>query len=78
MENSPSHFCQSTRGETPNIAARLQEQAQPNSVVISAPTSRLVMGLFECQGLGPQMLKGLSTPLSVYRVSRRERGAESL
>jgi class 3 adenylate cyclase len=32
-------------GETPNIAARLQEHAQPNSVVISQPTSRLVAGL---------------------------------
>ncbi len=55
-------------GETPNIAARLQEQAQPNSVVISPTTARLVTGLFECQDLGPQLLKGLSTPLSVYRV----------
>jgi class 3 adenylate cyclase/predicted ATPase len=55
-------------GETPNIAARLQEHAQPNSVVISAPTSRLVTGLFECQDLGPHLLKGLSTPLEVYQV----------
>src|SRR5262249_54309665 len=55
-------------GETPNIAARLQETAAPNSVVISAPTARLVTGLFECQELGPQLLKGLSTPLAVYRV----------
>src|SRR5262249_2435515 len=55
-------------GETPNIAARLQEQALPNSVVISPTTYRLVTGLFECQDLGPQMLKGLSTPLSVYQV----------
>src|SRR5262249_44867854 len=55
-------------GEAPNIAARLQEQAVPNSVVISPTTYRLVTGLFECQELGPQMLKGLSTPLSVYRV----------
>jgi class 3 adenylate cyclase len=51
-------------GETPNIAARLQEQAQPNSVVISPSTYRLVQGLFECQDLGSQLLKGLSTPLS--------------
>ena len=57
-------------GETPNIAARLQEQAQPNSVVISQATSRLVAGLFECQDLGPQLLKGLPTPLSVYQVVR--------
>ena len=55
-------------GETPNIAARLQEKAVPNSVVISPTTYRLVTGLFECQDLGPQSLKGISTPLSVYKV----------
>ena len=62
-------------GETPNIAARLQEKAEPNSVVISPTTYRLVSGLFECQELGPQALKGLSTPSwcteSCGRVRRR-------
>ncbi len=57
-------------GETPNIAARLQGLAAPDTVVLSAVTQRLVAGLFECQDLGPQPLKGLSTPLSVYRVVR--------
>ncbi|HEV8713122.1 MAG TPA: adenylate/guanylate cyclase domain-containing protein [Candidatus Binatia bacterium] len=55
-------------GETPNIAARMQGIAEPNTVVISAATQRLVEGLFECQDLGPQTLKGISIPLSVYRV----------
>jgi predicted ATPase len=63
-------------GETPNIAARLQETALPNSVVISPATYRLITGLFECQDLGPQTLKGISTPLSVYRVTR-ESAAQS-
>jgi class 3 adenylate cyclase/predicted ATPase len=57
-------------GETPNIAARLQGLAEPDTVVLSAATQRLVAGLFECQDLGPQFLKGLSTSLSVYRVVR--------
>src|SRR5262249_6138868 len=57
-------------GEAPNIAARLQEQAAPNSVVISTSTHRLVTGLFECQELGPQVLKGIASPLTVYRVVR--------
>ena len=35
-------------GETPNIAARVQGIVEPNTVVISAVTSRLVQGLFEC------------------------------
>jgi class 3 adenylate cyclase/predicted ATPase len=55
-------------GETPNLAARLQGLAVPNSVIVSATTQRLVAGLFECQDLGPRTLKGLSTSPSVYRV----------
>ena len=57
-------------GETPNIAARLQSLAEPNTVVLSAATQRLVAGLFECQELEPQTLEGISIPLSVYRVVR--------
>src|SRR5712692_872777 len=57
-------------GETPNIAARVQGIAEPNTVAISAATSRLVQGLFECQARGPQALKGVSTPVPVYRVLR--------
>jgi TOMM system kinase/cyclase fusion protein len=55
-------------GETPNIAARLQGLAESDTVVISGATYRLVQGLFECQDRGPQELKGISTPLTVYRV----------
>ncbi|HJY83783.1 MAG TPA: adenylate/guanylate cyclase domain-containing protein [Candidatus Binatia bacterium] len=63
-------------GETPNIAARLQEKAAPNSVVISPTTYRLVTGLFDCQELGPQVLKGLVQPLALYQVAR-ESAAQS-
>jgi TOMM system kinase/cyclase fusion protein len=55
-------------GETPNIAARVQGVAEPDTVAISAVTQRLVHGLFECQDLGPQPLKGISSLVSVYRV----------
>src|SRR5262249_17078441 len=57
-------------GETPNIAARVQGIAEPNTVVISAAAYRLVQDLFECQDRGPQDLKGVSTPVPVYRVVR--------
>ncbi len=57
-------------GETPNLAARLQGLAEPDTVVISAATQHLVQGLFEHQNLGAQHLKGLSTPVAVYRVMR--------
>jgi len=55
-------------GETPNIAARIQGLAEPDTVVISEATYRLVEGLFECQALGFHTLKGISTPLTLYRV----------
>jgi class 3 adenylate cyclase len=46
-------------GETPNIAARLQGLAAPDTVVISEATAHLVHGYFVCQPLGAQALKGL-------------------
>jgi class 3 adenylate cyclase len=55
-------------GETPNVAARIQGLAAPNTLVISDATSRLVQGYFECQDLGAQTLRGVAEPLHVYRV----------
>ena len=55
-------------GETPNIAARVQGTAQPDEVLISAVTSRLVEGLFVCEERGQPVLKGVATPLTLYRV----------
>ena len=55
-------------GETPNLAARLQGIAVPNTLVISAPTFQLLGGFFACQPLGTPLLKGLAQPLAVYRV----------
>jgi class 3 adenylate cyclase len=57
-------------GETPNIAARLQGLAAPNTVVISAATQRLIQGYFVCHELGAQTLKGVATPLHVAQVVR--------
>jgi class 3 adenylate cyclase/tetratricopeptide (TPR) repeat protein len=55
-------------GETPNVAARLQGIAAPNTVVISAATFQLLAGFFACQPLGTPLLKGVTQPLAVYRV----------
>ena len=55
-------------GETPNLAARLQGIAAPNTVVISAATVQLLGGFFAYQSLGTPALKGLAQPLEVYRV----------
>jgi class 3 adenylate cyclase/tetratricopeptide (TPR) repeat protein len=55
-------------GETPNIAARLQDLAEPGSVVVGASTYRLIEGLFVCDDLGPLAVRGVSAPVPVYRV----------
>ncbi len=55
-------------GETPNLAARLQGIAAPDTVVISAATLLLLGGFFACQSLGTPPLKGLAQPLEVYQV----------
>jgi class 3 adenylate cyclase/predicted ATPase len=55
-------------GDTPNIAARLQGLAEPDAVVISAATHRLVQGYFACHDRGLHALKGVTAPVTVYRV----------
>jgi class 3 adenylate cyclase/predicted ATPase len=55
-------------GETPNLAARLQAIAEPNTVVIAAGTRRLLGDLFELQDLGPQDLKGIPGPVAAWAV----------
>jgi len=47
-------------GETPNLAARLQGIAAPNTVIIADSTRRLLGNLFELHDLGPQDLKGIA------------------
>jgi class 3 adenylate cyclase/energy-coupling factor transporter ATP-binding protein EcfA2 len=59
-------------GETPNLAARIQRQAAPDEVMISAATYRLVEGLFACEGRGYPELKGVVTPLLLYRAVKEE------
>src|SRR4029077_265581 len=57
-------------GETPNIAARLQGLAAPDTIVLSAATQHLIQGYFTCHALGSQTLKGVATPLQMYQVER--------
>src|ERR1700687_5552015 len=50
---------QAVVGETPNLAARLQAIAQPDTVVIAESTRKLLGNLFELQDLGSRDLKGI-------------------
>jgi class 3 adenylate cyclase/predicted ATPase len=57
-------------GETPNLAARLQGIAEPNSVVIAESTRKLVGNLFELDDLGPNELKGIARPVRAWMALR--------
>jgi class 3 adenylate cyclase/predicted ATPase len=63
-----SHGDELALGETPNIAARLQCVAAPNTLVIGALTHQLLGGAFACTSLGTPPLKGVAMPLEVFQV----------
>jgi class 3 adenylate cyclase len=57
-------------GETPNLAARLQGVAEPNSVVIAESTRRLLGDLFELEDLGAKDLKGIVGSVRAFAALR--------
>jgi predicted ATPase len=61
---------QSVVGETPNLAARLQALAEPDTVVIAAGTRRLVGDFFEYRDLGAVEVKGIAAPVPAWQVLR--------
>jgi class 3 adenylate cyclase len=68
-------------GETPNLAARLQGVAEPNTVVIAGSTRKLVGNLFDFEDLGAKDLKGIVEPVRAWaalRLSQVESRFEAL
>ena len=63
-------------GETPNLAARLQALAAPDTILVSETTRNLLGGLFELDATGVHDLKGFARPVPVWRV-RGEAAIES-
>jgi class 3 adenylate cyclase len=55
-------------GETPNVAARIQGLAEPDTVVTSSTTHQLAQGYFEDEVLGEHQLRGVAAPVVIYRV----------
>src|SRR5713101_8281875 len=55
-------------GDAPNIAARVQNAADSDTVMITDATHRLVSGLFVVEDRGAQPLKGIERPVQLYRV----------
>lgn len=57
-------------GETPNLAARLQGIAEPNTVIIGESTRKLLGNLFELRDLGGIDLKGVAAPVRAWAALR--------
>jgi class 3 adenylate cyclase len=57
-------------GVATNVAARLQAEAEPDTVVISDATKDLVEADFDVVEIGTRSLKGISRPMPVFRVLR--------
>jgi predicted ATPase/class 3 adenylate cyclase len=57
-------------GETPNLAARLQTLAKPDTVVIGSTTRKLLGNLFEYKDLGMVPMKGFAAPVQAWQVLR--------
>lgn len=65
-------------GETPNIAARVQGLAPPDTIVISASTYRRVGNAFACRSLGVHSLKGIPHPLEILQVEAEQMSDNTL
>jgi len=55
-------------GEPPNLAARLQAFARPDTIVVAPSTRQLLKGIFEFEDLGARRLKGISEPVTPWQV----------
>jgi class 3 adenylate cyclase/tetratricopeptide (TPR) repeat protein len=55
-------------GETAHLAARMEQMAQPGSILTTAKTIRLAEGYVATRSLGPQPIEGLTEPEEVYEL----------
>jgi class 3 adenylate cyclase/tetratricopeptide (TPR) repeat protein len=56
-------------GDTPNIAARIQAEAEPGTLAVSGTTWKMVEGYFTGEFVGERDLKGVSDPVALWRVT---------
>ena len=64
-------------GDTANVAARLQQAAEPGTILVSEATRLLAEGYAQLEPVGPLILKGKAEPIPAYRllgVSHRRSG----
>ena len=55
-------------GDTPNLAARIQNRAAPGSMLVSENTHELTKRYFNFDSIGAEQLKGIAEPVKLFRV----------
>ncbi len=58
-------------GDAVNLAARMEQTAQPGTVQLAEETYRRVSPLFELEALGDIEVKGKAAPVAAYRAIGR-------
>jgi class 3 adenylate cyclase len=58
-------------GDTTNLAARLQQVAEPGAILMSEAVRRLTSAYVRVEDVGPLHLKGRAEPVSAYRIAGR-------
>jgi hypothetical protein len=66
---SDLHMDYTAVGQTTHMAARMEQRAEPGTIVITPDTLALVEGYVEVKPLGPVPVKGLAEPVEVYAVT---------
>src|SRR5262249_30014893 len=61
-------------GDAPNVAARVQALAEPGTVIVTARVQRQIVGLFVAEERGSHELKGVSEPVTLFRLVRASGG----
>jgi class 3 adenylate cyclase/tetratricopeptide (TPR) repeat protein len=56
-------------GQTANLAARLEQMAQPGSILTTSDTLQLAEGYVAVRGLGPVPVRGVVDPVHIYEVT---------
>ena len=61
-------------GDVANVAARVQAQAEPGTVLVTARVQRQVAGLFVAEERGTHALKGVPEPIALFKLVRASGG----